>query len=305
MARGYPGAFGRMINAPYIWLPLCAIFVLGPARLAPAVPVRRTWTCWSLPGSGSPTTSSTGGTSASPFPLAYPPLLYLPAGSGSGSAARRRWPAPVGADHWLLARRVLLIGGRIGLNVADSNVIDVGYSGVIGADRIADGTALRQLPRDDGSGDTYGPLAYYAYVPFEQVFPLERPMGRPPGGPRGLDLLRPGNVAGLFLLGRQLRPGRGGPSSASARFRLGRLPLLRLRARVQHQRRARLAALVAPCWFLRRLPPGARACPVDLTKFAPARCRAPFATYGEGWRADVTATGGARGEASKGRLSPG
>jgi hypothetical protein len=40
MARGYPGAFGRMINAPYIWLPLCAIFVLGlldwrrPFRLA-------------------------------------------------------------------------------------------------------------------------------------------------------------------------------------------------------------------------------------------------------------------------------
>ena len=40
MARGYPGAFGQMINAPYIWLPLCAIFVLGlldwrrPFRLA-------------------------------------------------------------------------------------------------------------------------------------------------------------------------------------------------------------------------------------------------------------------------------
>src|SRR5215468_8639147 len=29
MARGYPGAFGRLINAPYIWLPLCGIFVLG------------------------------------------------------------------------------------------------------------------------------------------------------------------------------------------------------------------------------------------------------------------------------------
>ena len=28
MARGYPGAFGRMINAPYIWLPLCLAFLL-------------------------------------------------------------------------------------------------------------------------------------------------------------------------------------------------------------------------------------------------------------------------------------
>ena len=29
MARGYPGAFGHKLNAPYVWLPLCAIFLLG------------------------------------------------------------------------------------------------------------------------------------------------------------------------------------------------------------------------------------------------------------------------------------
>ena len=29
MARGYPGAFGRKINAPYVWIPLCLIFVAG------------------------------------------------------------------------------------------------------------------------------------------------------------------------------------------------------------------------------------------------------------------------------------
>src|SRR5439155_11044838 len=28
MARGYPGDFGRHVNAPYIWLPLCALFLL-------------------------------------------------------------------------------------------------------------------------------------------------------------------------------------------------------------------------------------------------------------------------------------
>ena len=28
MARGYEGAFGRMVNAPYIWLPLCLAFLL-------------------------------------------------------------------------------------------------------------------------------------------------------------------------------------------------------------------------------------------------------------------------------------
>ena len=29
MARGYSGAFGHKLNAPYVFLPLCAIFLLG------------------------------------------------------------------------------------------------------------------------------------------------------------------------------------------------------------------------------------------------------------------------------------
>ena len=28
MARGYPGAFGRKLNAPYVWIPLCVLFLL-------------------------------------------------------------------------------------------------------------------------------------------------------------------------------------------------------------------------------------------------------------------------------------
>ena len=67
---------------------------------------------------------------------------------------------------------VVLVAGRITLNVVDSNVIDVGYSGVIGADRIADREPVYgNFPSDDQSGDTYGPVAYYAYVPFEQALP--------------------------------------------------------------------------------------------------------------------------------------
>ena len=41
----------------------------------------------------------------------------------------------------LLAATVFLAGFRIGLNVEASNVIDVGYSGVIGAERIVHGQA--------------------------------------------------------------------------------------------------------------------------------------------------------------------
>ena len=28
MARGYEGAFGRKLNAPYVWIPLCLLFLL-------------------------------------------------------------------------------------------------------------------------------------------------------------------------------------------------------------------------------------------------------------------------------------
>ena len=35
MARGYEGAFGRKLNAPYVWIPLCVLF------LAPFVDPRR------------------------------------------------------------------------------------------------------------------------------------------------------------------------------------------------------------------------------------------------------------------------
>ena len=37
MARGYPGAFGRHVNALYVWLPLCLLFVAAVLRLARAV----------------------------------------------------------------------------------------------------------------------------------------------------------------------------------------------------------------------------------------------------------------------------
>ena len=47
---------------------------------------------------------------------------------------------------WLAVALVFLVGFRVGLNVTDSNVIDVGYAGVIGADRLdARPAALRRL----------------------------------------------------------------------------------------------------------------------------------------------------------------
>ena len=80
---------------------------------------------------------------------------------------------------------------RFGLNAFDSNVIDVGYAGVIGADRIAHGaTPYGTMPTDCGSCDTYGPLNYIAYVPFELAAAVDRDVGRAARGPRRRDPLR-------------------------------------------------------------------------------------------------------------------
>ncbi|HSK49443.1 MAG TPA: hypothetical protein VK889_03000, partial [Solirubrobacterales bacterium] len=100
-------------------------------------------------------------------PLVYPVLLYLLGRAlwvgfrGPGAALRPVWPAA-----WLLVAALFLLGVRVGLNVADSGAIDVGYAGVVGADRIAHGEPLYDnFPDDISSGDTYGPVNYVAYVP--------------------------------------------------------------------------------------------------------------------------------------------
>jgi len=99
----------------------------------------------------------------------------------------------------LLAAAVFLGGFRIGLNIQASNVIDVGYSGIIGAERVAHGQApwghfpveddlkpcgpadaageIRDRIQTNGrcesanpQGDTYGPVAYESYIPGYALF---------------------------------------------------------------------------------------------------------------------------------------
>ena len=112
----------------------------------------------------------------------------------------------------LVVGLVFLTAFRVGLNVADSNVIDVGYAGVVGADRIVDGDQLygEGFSADVQRGDTYGPVNYLLYVPFEQALPWS---GRwddllaAHGAAISFDLLV---IGGLLLLGRRLRPGPDG-----------------------------------------------------------------------------------------------
>lgn len=211
MARGYDGAFGRKVNAPYIWLPLCAIFVIGlfdwrrPLRAANLDLLMLT------AGLGVSHFFFNHGDIGVSVPLVYPVLLYLLGralwmGFRGGSGLRPTVPVT-----WLAIGVLFLVGFRIGLDVADSNVIDVGYSGVVGADRIADGDTLYgNFPSNNLRGDTYGPVAYYAYVPFEQALPWSGEWDDLPAAHAAAIFFDLATIAGLFLLGRRLRPGEAG-----------------------------------------------------------------------------------------------
>jgi hypothetical protein len=218
MARGYPGAFGRHVNALYIWLPLCLLFVL------PFIDPRHPFSLlhldllvllsWSV----SLAFFNHAHIYAS-VPLTYPPLLYLLGrmlwllrrprpGRARPRPLRLLVPVP-----WLAFGIVFLLGFRIALNVTDANVIDVGYAGVIGADKIVhDKPLYGGWPQDNEHGDTYGPVSYESYIPFEQAFGWSGTWDDLPAAHAAavfFDLLA---LALVFLLGMRIR----GPTLAVA-----------------------------------------------------------------------------------------
>jgi hypothetical protein len=214
MARGYEGAFGRKLNAPYVWIPLCLLF------LAPFVDLRRPLRLLHLDllvllGFGLSHVFFNNDEIGVSVPLVYPVLLYLLARVLCVSLRpreRRGRLVPHVPLLWLGVGLVFLAAFRAGLNVVDSNVIDVGYAGVVGADRIVDGDPLygKGFSDDVQRGDTYGPVNYLFYVPFEQMLAWSGAWDDLPaahGAAIAVDLLV---IGGLLLLGRRLRPGREG-----------------------------------------------------------------------------------------------
>jgi hypothetical protein len=213
MARGYPGAFGRKADSLWVWLPLTALFVL------PFLDVRRPWRALhldlaALAAFGISLGFFNHGEIHASVPILYPLLAYL--------LARMLWlglrsrPARVPEPlrllvpvSWLAVGLVFLLGFRIGLNVTNSNVIDVGYAGIIGAHKLSHGQPLyAAFPVDNLRGDTYGPVTYAAYVPFERIWPWAGRWNAVPGAHAAaivFDLLC---VGLLFLIGRRVR----GPS---------------------------------------------------------------------------------------------
>jgi hypothetical protein len=195
MARGGPGAFGgKKINSYPVWLGFCAAFLIGLIDWRRILSVRTLDVFALLSFSASLWFFNRGNIFAA-MPLVYPGLVWLLLRCvwiGKRDRPSREsavWPV------WLLiGATVFLAGFRIGLNIRDSNVIDVGLSGVIGAERIANGQQpYGNFPiegsrpacgpadssgeiRDriqtngrceaaDAQGDTYGPVSYEAYLP--------------------------------------------------------------------------------------------------------------------------------------------
>jgi hypothetical protein len=202
MARGGAGAFGgKTINGVWLWLSFCAAFLLGLADLRRPLSLRNLDVLALLSFSVSLRFFNEGEIFWS-VPLAYPPLVYL-LGRCLWIARRDRPPrvSPPVWPVWVLAGAcVFLAGFRVGLNVeAQRSVIDVGFAGVVGAQRIANGempyghmpvqdeqppcgTAdaegeIRERIQTNGRceasnprGDTYGPVSYLAYLPGYAAF---------------------------------------------------------------------------------------------------------------------------------------
>jgi hypothetical protein len=197
MARGSPGAFGgKLLTSWPVWLGLSAVFFLG------LLDIRRPFTLATLDlvvllSFGVSLVFFNRGEVFQSAALAVPPLAYLLARTawiGFRRRARPNLPVPRWPVWALVGATLFLVGFRVGLDVENPRtVIDVGYAGVIGADRILDGRVpYGTMPTEEGkacgpaasdgeirdriqtngrcesanpSGDTYGPVAYLAYVP--------------------------------------------------------------------------------------------------------------------------------------------
>jgi hypothetical protein len=282
MARGYSGQFGHTLNAPYVFLPLCAIFLLGLVD----------WRRWRrvanldlvvLLGFGVSHFFYNEGEVGVSVPLQYGPLLYLLGRAlwigfrGKGEGLRPVWPA-----LWLLVAALFLMGFRVGLNMADSGAVDVGYAGVVGADRIAHGEPIYgNFPDDISEGDTYGPVNYYAYVPFERIWPWSGTWDDIPaahGAAVSFDVV---TFALLILLGIRIRPGPSGRRlAATLAFGWAAYPYTAFTLESNSNDSLVAMLLVAMLVLLARpLARGATLALATLAKFAPAVLGPMLLTY--------------------------
>ena len=279
MARGYDGAFGRKVNAPYVWIPLLLAF------LVPFADRRRPWQplhldLLVLAAFSVSLALFTAGEVEWSVPLVYPLLGYLLARMlwvGLRAPPRREAPRVWLSTDWLIVGIVFLLGFRLGLNLTSSNVIDVGFAGVLGADRIADGEPLYgDWPQNNQHGDTYGPVTYLAYLPFEQLLPWSGSWDDLPAAHAAALVFDALVVVALWLVGRRVGGNRLGVVLAYA---WAAFPFtLYVTNTNANDALVPLLVLVALLVAHRPLRSGAATALAGLTKFAPLALAPLFAT---------------------------
>ncbi len=214
LARGYEGAVAGNVNEAWAWIPLCILFV------APFFDFRRPFRLLHLDllvllaFSVSLFFFNKGEITLS-VPLVYPALAYLFARllwAGLRPARRAGPLIPHLPVRWLAVAALVLAAARIGFNLADSQVIDIGFANVVGADRIASGEGVyggHFTPLID-RGDSYGPASYLSYVPFEQLWPWHGGLEPLPAAHAAAIVFDLAVALLLLVAGRRLRAGREG-----------------------------------------------------------------------------------------------
>ena len=262
MARGYEGAFGRKLNAPYVWLPLCLLF------LAPFVNLRRPFRLVHLDllvllAFGVSHVYFNRGEIETSVPLVYPVLGYLllrtagrrPAAARAAGAAD---PASPGEAARGGPRVPPLVPGR-----PERGGLERHRRGLRGRDRRRPGGGRRPALRRGLLGATWS-----AATPTGRsaTWPMSRSSRRCRGAGAGTTCRRrtarrsPSTCwwwPGCCCSARGSGAGREGRAAGPrARLRLGGVPLHRVRARDELQRLAGGAGVRRwRCWRSRsRLP---------------------------------------------------
>src|SRR6516162_56822 len=176
------------------------------------------------------------------------------------------------SSRWLGLAIIILLLVRVG-SLAESNILDVGQASSLGAWRILHGLHLYGAVSWPGPGgfqiyrpDSYGPFAYYAYIPFVAIFPP---------APALVATLLPAvcfdalTLAGLYKLGRRL----GGRPLAQAfmfAYLLYPFPALSLTSQTNDGLIAALCVWTIVVATERPVARGLLVAAVALTKFVPA-----------------------------------